>query len=102
EHLTAVQERELRMHLRSCPECTALAQANRALRAAPMSTPPTGFTLRFQERLAAERKAQRLRKILGLTLILIVGIGVVLFLAPAYLTYVSSSPAQLAVTWITG
>ncbi len=100
ERLTAGQERELRLHLQGCPECAGLAQANRALRAAPMSTPPAGFALRFQERLAAERKAQRLRKILGLSLILVVGVGVVFFLATVYMRYVSLSPAQLAVTWI--
>lgn len=101
ERLTGEQERELRLHLRSCAQCTALARANGTLRAAPMSTPPTGFALRFQERLAAERKAQRIRNILGLTLILVVGVGVALWLVPAYLTYLSSSPAQVAAGWIT-
>jgi len=101
ERLTAGQERELRLHLQSCPQCAALAQSNRALRAAPMSAPPAGFALRFQARLAAERKAQRIRNISGLTLILIVGISVMLLLMPVYLTYVSSSPAQLAAKSIT-
>ena len=101
ERLTAGQERELRLHLQDCLECAALARSNRVLRAAPMSTPPTGFVLRFQERLAAERKAQRLRSILGVVLILIVGMGVVFLLGQTYLAYTSSSPAQLTATAIT-
>ena len=101
ERLTAGQERELRLHLQSCPQCAALAYSNRTLRAAPMSAPPAGFALRFQGRLAAERKAQRIRNISGLTLILIVGMSIVLLLMPVYLTYVSSSPVQLAVKSIT-
>ena len=101
EHLTAGEEWELNLHLRSCRQCATLARANRILRAAPMSKPPTGFTLRFQEKLAAERKAKRIRTVLGLTLILVVGIGIILWIAPAYLTDIASSPTQLAVTWST-
>jgi hypothetical protein len=100
ERLTAGQERELHLHLQGCAQCAALSRANRTLRAAPMSVPPAGFALRFQERLAAERKAQHLRNILGIALILVVGIGVVLWLVPTYLTYASLSPAQLGATWI--
>jgi len=101
ERLTAVQERDLRTHLRNCPECSALSQANMVLRAAPMSVPPAGFVLRFQVRLAAQRRAQRLRNIFGITLILVIGMSVLLLSVPPYLVYLSSSPAQLAATWIT-
>ena len=101
ERLTAEQERDLRAHLRNCPDCAALSRANLALRAAPMSVPPLGFVPRLQVRLAAQRKAQRWRNIFGLTLILVIGISVLLFAVPPYLVYLSSSPAQLAATWIT-
>ncbi len=101
ERLTAEQERDLRAHLRNCPECAALGRANMALRAAPMSVPPAGFVPRLQVRLAAQRKAQRLRNFFGLTLILVIGISVLLLLVPPYLVYLSSSPAQLAAAWIT-
>ena len=103
ERLNAGEEWELNLHLRSCTQCATLARANHVLRAAPMSRPPAGFTLRFQEKLIAERKAQRIRNIAGLTLILAVGLCVILLLAPAYMTEVSlsASPTQLAVTWST-
>jgi hypothetical protein len=101
ERLTTGQERDLRIHLRNCPECAALSQANMALRAAPMSAPPVGFVLRLQVRLAAQRRAQRLRNIFGVMLILVVGMSVLFLSVPPYLVYLSSSPAQLAATWIT-
>lgn len=101
DRLTAGEEWELNLHLRGCPQCASLARANRVLRAAPMSTPPVGFALRFQEKLAAERAAQRIRNVAGLALILAVGLGMILLLVPAYMTEISSSPTQLAVTWST-
>jgi hypothetical protein len=101
ERLTVAQERDLRSHLRDCPECAALSQANMSLRAAPMAVPPAGFVLRFQVRLAAQRRALRLRNIFGLSLILVVGLSVLFLSVPPYLVYLTSSPAQLAATWIT-
>jgi hypothetical protein len=101
ERLTAGEEWELNLHLRGCTQCAKLAHTNRVLRAAPTSTPPAGFVLRFQEKLIAERKAKRIRNMLGLTLILVVGLGVILLLVPAYMTEISTSPTQLAVTWST-
>src|SRR5258706_4760089 len=101
ERLTAEQERDLHAHLRNCPQCAALGRANMILRAAPMSVPSAGFVSRLQVRLAAQRKAQRLRNILGLTLVLVVGTSVLLLLVPPYLVLLSSSPAQLTATWIT-
>ena len=101
ERLTAEQERDLRAHLRNCPECAGLSRANMALRAAPMSVPPAGFVSRLQVRLAAQRRAQRVRNIFGLTLILVIGVSVLLLSVPPYLVYLSSSPGQLAAAWIT-
>lgn len=99
ERLTAEQERELRIHLRNCPQCAALARANLALRAAPMSAPPSGFLVRFQTKLVAERKAQRRRNIMGWTLLLLIGMGVVLLVATPYLAYFST-PMELAGGWM--
>jgi len=101
ERLTAGEEWELNLHLRSCEQCAALARANHVLRAAPMSKPPVSFMMHFQARLIAERKAKRIRNVIELTLIMLVGIGVILLLVPAYMNEVSSSPAQLAVMWST-
>jgi hypothetical protein len=100
ERLTAEQERDLRTHLRNCPECAALDRSNMVLRAAPMSVPAPDFSARFHVRLAAERRIQRINGILSLALILVVGISVLLLLVPPYLAYLSLSPTQLAVTLV--
>jgi hypothetical protein len=102
ERLSAEQERDLRAHLRNCPECTALDRSNMALRAAPMSVPAPDFTARFRVRLTAARRVQRINGILSLGVILVVGISVLLLLVPPYLAYLSLSPTQLAVTLISG
>jgi hypothetical protein len=100
ERLTPEKERDLRSHLRTCADCAALARANQALRAAPMSVPAAGFAVRFQARLAAERKVQRRRSFFGWTLLLLVGMAALFFLVRPYLAYLSWSPAQLAATWL--
>jgi hypothetical protein len=100
ERLTPEQERDLRLHLRTCVTCTALARANLTLRAAPMSAPAQGFALRFQARLAAERKAQRQRSFIGLTLLLLVGTAVLLWLTGPYLALFAQSPARMVTSWV--
>jgi hypothetical protein len=100
ERLTPEQDRNLRIHLRSCPECAALSRANMALRSAPVTAPAQGFALRFQVRLAAERKVQRRRSLIGLFLMVVVGTGGLLWLLSPYLPYLTLPPAQLASLWI--
>ena len=93
KRLTAEQERNLRTHLRTCPDCAALVRANMALRAAPMSEPAPDFAARFQVRLAAERKVRWWRNLVSWSLLITVGVGVLLILAAPYLTSFSS-PAE--------
>jgi len=100
ERLTPEQDRDLRIHLRSCPECAALARANMALRSAPVTPPAEGFALRFQVRLAAERKIQRRRSLIGLFLMMVVGVGGLFWLLSPYLPYLALPPTQLASLWI--
>jgi hypothetical protein len=100
ERLTSEQDRDLRIHLRSCPECAALARANMALRSAPVTVPAEGFALRFQVRLAAERKIQRRRSLIGLFLMVVVGVGGLFWLLSPYLSYLTLPPEQLASLWI--
>ena len=100
ERLTPEQDRDLRIHLRSCPECAALARANMALRSAPVTPPAEGFALRFQVRLAAERKVQRRRSMIGLFLMAVVGVGSLFWVLFPYLSYLTLPPAQMASLWI--
>ena len=100
ERLTLEQDRDLRIHLRNCPECAGLARANMALRSASVTAPAKDFSLRFQVRLAAERKVQRRRSLIGLFLMAVVGIGGLLWLLSPYLPYLALPPAQLVSVWI--
>lgn len=98
--LTPEQDRDLRAHLRNCPECTALAQANLTLRSATVSVPAEGFALRFQVRLAAQRKLQHRRSLIGLFLLAVVSLSGLFWLLFPYLPYLALPPAQLASLWI--
>ena len=100
ERLTPEQDRDLRVHLRNCPECAGLTRANMALRSAPVIPPTKYFTLRFLVRLAAERKVQRRRSLIGLFLMAVVGIGGLFWLLFPYLPYLTLPPAQLVSVWI--
>jgi len=100
ERLTPDEDRDLRVHLRNCPECAALARGNLALRSAPVTAPAAGFTLRFQARLVAQRKVERRRSLLGLSLLGLVGMSGLLWLLFPYLPYLRLPPGQLASLWI--
>ncbi len=100
ERLTPEQERDLRIHLRSCPDCAAISRANLALRAAPVIAPSQGFALRFQQRLAAQREAQRRRSIIGIFLLALAGaVAIALALLPI-LPYLVLGPEQLFTLWV--
>lgn len=99
-HLTPEQTRDLRGHVRNCPSCAALARANLSLRAAPVTVPATGFTLRFQARLVAQRKVERRRSMVGLFLLAVIGMGVIGLVALPYLSYLRLEPWQVLLAWV--
>jgi len=100
KHLTPDERRNLNRHTAICPQCAALVQANLVLRAAPMTRPANGFALRFQRRLVAERKIQRRRAVIGTILLTLVSIGLILWLLTPLFPYLSLSPTQLLMTWV--
>ncbi len=100
EHLTPEQDRNLRVHLRNCPACAGLERANLALRSAAVTAPAAGFSLRFQTRLATQRKLEQRRSLIGLFLLVVVGAGGLLWLALPYLPFLALPPTQLASLWI--
>jgi hypothetical protein len=100
ERLAPDQDRDLRVHLRNCPECAALARANLALRSTPVIAPTAGFTLRFQARLVEQRKVQWWRSLIGFSLLGVVGLGGLIWLLFPYLSYLRLPPGQLAGLWI--
>jgi len=100
ERLTPEQTRDMRVHLRNCPECAALERGNLILRSTPVTAPAAGFPLRFQSRLAAQRKAQWRRSLIGFSLLAGVGMSALLWVLLPYMPYLRLPPGQLASLWI--
>ena len=97
KNLTPAETRELDLHLRTCTHCTALSATGLALRSAPVASPAAGFTLRFQQRLAAQKIAERRRKLWGMIILLISGVGLVGWFTAPYLFAFFSAPVE----WVT-
>ena len=100
EPLTPKENRALRDHLPDCPTCSALVEANLALKHVAMAAPAPGFANRFTVRLAAQRKAQKRRYFFGGMILFLSGVGALLWLASPLLTAALSSPADILTTWV--
>ena len=100
DHLTPEQQRDLRRHTAACSQCAALVSANLALRAAPVARPAGGFALRFERRLVAERKIQKRRAVIGAVLLTLASLGIIYWLISPFLPYLSLSPTQMFITWV--
>jgi hypothetical protein len=101
ESLSAEQKVDLQDHLKTCTSCLALAEVNMALRSKKTTIPAPGFNMRFQSRLAARRSAQRRRNFWGIFVLAVAAVGMLLWLAFPYLKWVSLSPMDVFITWIT-
>jgi hypothetical protein len=98
KNLTPAETRELDLHLRTCSHCTALSATGLALRSTPVVAPAAGFTLRFQQRLAAQKVAERRRKLWGMIVLLVGGVGLLgWFTAPFLLAFFSAPVGWVAV-----
>ncbi len=86
-------------HLKVCAKCAALHEANRALHNVVMAAPAPGFASRFQAKLAARRKAQRRRHILGGLILLVGALGLGFWLVLPILPTMLFSPSTLLVSW---
>ena len=98
--LTDEEKRELNSHLQVCRNCAALSQTGFALRAARVIPPTTGFVARFEARLAAQKIAERRRRLWGLFILIITGIGLFGWLAAPYLFAFASAPIEWMATGI--
>jgi len=94
KNLTSPEKRELDLHLRTCVHCTALSATGLALRSANVIAPAAGFTVRFQERLAIQKVAERRRKLWGMMVLLIGGTGLLGWFAAPYIYTFISSPVE--------
>lgn len=97
KHLTPTDKSDLDAHLRTCNHCSALAETGLALRSARAVAPATGFVIRFQQRLAVEKIAERRRKLRGLIALILAGVGMIVWVLAPYLFAILSSPVE----WLT-
>ena len=100
ERLTPEQNRDLRLHLKSCIACSALAFANLELRSAGVVAPQAGFGLRFQARLVSLQRVQSRRAWIGMFLLAFLGLTGFLWLFSPYLFFLGLPPTRLAGWWI--
>jgi len=94
--ITPEQKRDLDMHVRACPYCTALVETGMALKTVKKVSPQAGFTARFEARLAARKAAERRRRYLGAILFTAGGVALLMWLASPILLSFFAAPA----TWI--
>ena len=95
--LTGEQERELQVHLRACTSCAAIAESNLALHSTHMVSPAVGFVSRFEIYLAKQRKAARVRQVIGALIFVLAGLACLYWYASPFIQDVMRSPAG----WIT-
>lgn len=92
--LSLEEKRELTLHLRDCDHCKALAASGLALHNTRLVAPAPGFTARFQERLEAQRIAQRRRNFWGVILFTLAGLGMLTLLVAPRLARVADTPTE--------
>jgi len=94
--MTSEQKRELDSHVRTCAYCTALVETGMVLDSVRKVSPATGFTTRFQARLAERKIADRRRRLWGAILFTFGGLALLMWILGPYLASFFTSPA----TWI--
>ena len=95
--LTPTEKHELTSHLRDCKTCSALAETGLALRSARVVSPASGFAMRFQHKLAAQKMAERRRRLWGLIVLTASAVTLIgLFVAPFLISF-ASAPVE----WLT-
>lgn len=95
--LTPEQKRQLDSHVRACSHCSALVKTGKILRDMRMASPAPGFMTRFQNRLAAQKTADRRRRSIGWFVFTLSGIAFLALITLPYLAAFFASPAL----WIT-
>jgi anti-sigma factor RsiW len=100
EALDPERNRELRAHLLTCKTCAALAEVNVALRSAQTIHPVSGFTNRFQERLAVHKAGQRKRAFWGVLVLGLSALTVLVWLGLSAFPLLEQSPFELFVKWL--
>lgn len=97
KQFTPAEKSELDAHLRTCTHCTALAETGLVLRSARVVKPAAGFAVRFQQRLAVQKIADRRRKLWGLIVLILAGVGLIGWVVAPYIYAIITSPVE----WLT-
>ncbi|GAB4399513.1 MAG: hypothetical protein OHK003_23880 [Anaerolineales bacterium] len=92
--LTPTEKRELTSHLRTCKTCSALAETGLALRSARVVSPKPGFALRFQHKLAEQKLAEQRRRLWGMIVLALGGIGLAGWLLAPIAISIATSPVE--------
>jgi len=92
--LNPTEKRELTSHLRECKNCSALAETGLALRSSRVASPVPGFTMRFQQKLAAQKAAEQRRRLWGLIVLILSGVGLAGWLLAPVLISIATSPVE--------
>ncbi len=100
EQMTLEENRALQSHLQDCAICSALVEANLALRNVKMVAPAPGFADRFTARLAVQRKTQKRRYFFGGLILLLSGAGLLLWFISPTLIATLSSPTTVLSAWV--
>ncbi len=98
--LSVPEKRQLDAHLQGCSSCSALAEVNLALKSVTMAAPATGFTDRFQVRLAAQKNALRRRNFWGFLVLTLSVLSVLTFISWPVITRLLQSPVDLLASWL--
>ena len=101
--VTPEQQRDLDLHLRTCASCSALVETGKVLGTAKLATPASGFTMRFQVRLAERKAAERRQKLWGMIWFTLAGVGLLMWTVMPYLASFLASPASwisVVVGWL--
>ncbi len=98
--LTSNEQRQLNTHLQSCSSCTALAEVNLALKSVRMAAPSSGFTGRFQVRLAARKRALRMRNVWGFLILSFSVVGLLVWIGWPFIVSMFRSPVDMLVSWL--
>ncbi|GAB1470466.1 hypothetical protein MASR2M66_13430 [Chloroflexota bacterium] len=94
--LNPAEKRELTSHLRDCKTCSALAEIGLALRSTQTVSPKPGFAMRFQYKLAAQKLVERRRRLWGMIVLVLSGVGLAgWLLTPVIISFTSSPVAWL-------
>jgi hypothetical protein len=94
------EKRALNAHLRDCTSCTALAEVDLALKSVRVAEPATGFSDRFQIRLAARKRVIQQRNLWGFLILVACVLNLLACGAWPFVKYIAHAPVDALTAWL--